>query len=105
MRDLSINIALDYRKEWNNKFLNNKTIKKLNLPFGKDYYARMNGNRVVEIYSVDENEYMVREPLRALLLLPMVIPLQGGGFELYGLHYTNEDLNQDESEIIKLENS
>jgi hypothetical protein len=94
---------LDARKEWNTDFLSDKSVKKLNLPFGKDYYARMNGNRVVEIYSVDEKEFLIREPLTTLLMLPMTVPVRDG-FELYGIHYTQEELRLNEADIIKNEN-
>lgn len=96
---------LDARKEWNTDFLSDKTIKKLNVPFGKDYYARMEGNRICEIYSVDEEERLIREPLTTLLLFPMAVSVQNDGFELYGIHYTKEQLWRDEREITRLENN
>ncbi len=104
MQDLSANVALEDRKEWNSKFLSDKSILKLNLPFGKEYYAHMAGNRVTEIYSVDENEQLIREPLRTLLMFPMTVPLNDG-FELYGIHYTRQELLRDEKDIVNLENS
>lgn len=101
------NQELSDHREWNKKFLSNDCIKKLTT-FGvsRDYYAYLRENKIVELYSIDEGEHLIREPLSTLQVFPHCVPdSQMDGFWINGIHYTEEEVRKDLQEIIRFENS
>lgn len=95
---------LSDRKEWNRKFITSPDIRKMNFYGTNDYYVRMLGTRVLEIYSIDENECLRREPLSTIMMHPACVPM-ADGYRFFNETYTQEEFLKDEREVILFENS
>lgn len=96
--------GLSDRKDWNQKFLSDGNIRKMNFYGTNDYYVKMYGSRVIEIYSIDENECLHREPLSILKMHPACVPM-ADGYRFFNETYTQEEFLKDEREVILFENS
>lgn len=96
--------GLDDRKDWNKKFLSSGQYRKLQI-LSREYYVKTFANRIVEVYYIDENEYIRREPLSVLRLHPACVCSLSDGFTFYGQNYTYDEMMKDEREVARFENS
>jgi len=104
-QDLLQQEQLEERREWNHKFVSSSGIRKMRI-LSREYYVKTCGSRITEIYYIDENELLRREPLSILMLHMACIPDSSfDGFSFYGERYTKEDIWKDEHEVAHFENS